>query len=64
MRTATGIIGGKGTEERWRFSGREQIILIKNRHIGETQEEEVGSDLKREAEERFSEGGREPEHTN
>lgn len=63
MRTATGIIGGK-EQKRWRFSGREQIILIKNRHIGERQEEEVGSNLKREAEERFNEGGREPEHIN
>lgn len=40
--------GGKRTEERWRFSGREEI-LTKNRHIGKRKEGEVGSDLKREA---------------
>lgn len=62
MRTATGIIGGKEQKRDGDLVG-EQIILIKSRHIGERQEE-VGSDLKREGEERFNEGGREPEHIN
>lgn len=36
--------------------------IIKNRHVGERQEEEVDSDLEREVEERFDGGGREPGH--
>lgn len=36
--------------------------IIKNRHVGERQEEEVDSDLEREVEERFDGGGRETGH--